>query len=639
MPCIKLSSGKTVCYGDEPTTYSQGGTIFFNHQPMNFDPGGKTGGNFHQFGTPQNISNLTAPNMKPATMEQFRKQQAQIVQNRASSPQSSGLKPVATTKPTNVLKANPTSTVKMPPVNTRIARTDSTQVARPNAQLFQAKLDQKENDPLGYAAAAKLAESRRGQSFGERLLDDSLQWMGENPELTALGLPLLALGAAEVIPGIAAETALLEAPAALTEAFETANSLYKGYQTINKGIDAGKNIASGNYAGAAGNVLDIGKSFIPAAKLNVAKDFSIDAASGALQGYGETGTLEGTARGAFDNTAGDRLAQQITGNKDTFGRNIIKDQLKSVEAGFKEGGFKEGGKTNKSLTEKDSKKAIDRAVKFEEGWLNSPMYKQMLEESVKKDDPVGFDSQYVNYITQKRKEGLGSWDAKAIPFDEKTREQFYPNKSSYQYQNNLHGFNYSEPFGETEIFGQTVPTLLGLPDLKASPDFFLLNPPGTAYNNEGYWVSPQKGYNQTFLKNTLPLFTFQDTSAHELSHATDWGGKFIPTSDEKLMASLADLKSNPGKIGMYDGIQQTYGQYVGMPTETRARLQSLRTLAKDRGLYDPYTQKATMDVLERFKKANNSQYRQLKHIYSDEDILKMLNTVSMNEDTNNSSMV
>ena len=119
----------------------------------------------------------------------------------------------------------------------------------------------------------------------------------------------------------------------------------------------------------------------------------------------------------------------------------------------------------------------------------------------------------------------------------------------------------------------------------------------------------------------------------------DWGGKFIPTSDIKLMHRLADTKSNPGKTGMFDGIKQTFAQYVADPSETRARLQSLRTLAKDKGLYDPYTQKATMNVLEDFKKYNNSQYKQLKQIYSDEDILKMLNTVSMNEGTTNSSMV
>ena len=42
MPCTKLSSGKTVCYGNDATTYSQGGTIFFNHQPVRFPDGGKT---------------------------------------------------------------------------------------------------------------------------------------------------------------------------------------------------------------------------------------------------------------------------------------------------------------------------------------------------------------------------------------------------------------------------------------------------------------------------------------------------------------------------------------------------------------------------------------------------------------------
>jgi len=41
MPCITLSSGKTVCHGNEPTTYSQGGTIFFNHVPVHFPDGGE----------------------------------------------------------------------------------------------------------------------------------------------------------------------------------------------------------------------------------------------------------------------------------------------------------------------------------------------------------------------------------------------------------------------------------------------------------------------------------------------------------------------------------------------------------------------------------------------------------------------
>jgi hypothetical protein len=314
-----------------------------------FALGGETGGNFHQFGTPQKSNtsssnfyrnNPTAPTIN---LDQFNKQQAKVAYNLANPAQAlkaSGLKPAPTTKPTNVLKANPTSTVNMPPINTRMARTDSTQVARPNAQTFQAKLDQQNNDPLGYAAAAKIAEGKPKDFLG-RLVSDSFDYLNQNPELKDLATiasPLLAIGAIETIPAIAAETTLLEAPAALTEAFETANALYKGYQTIDKGINAGKNVASGNYAGAAGNVLDIGKSFIPAANLNVAKDLTIDAASGALEGYGNTGTLTGTARGAFDNTAGDRLAGIITGNKDTFGRNIIKQQLKSVEAGFKKGG-------------------------------------------------------------------------------------------------------------------------------------------------------------------------------------------------------------------------------------------------------------------------------------------------------------
>jgi hypothetical protein len=593
MPCIKLSSGKTVCYGDEPTTYSQGGTIFFNHQPVRFDPGGGV-----------NI----APNMQPA-MEQFRKQQAQVAKNNANPFQSSGLKPDATTKPTNVLKVKPTSTVKMPPVNTRMARTDATQVARPNAQLFQAKLDQKENDPLGYAAAAKLAESRRGQGFGERLLDDSLQWMGENPELTAIAAPLAIMGAAEVIPGIAAETALLEAPAALTEAFETANSLYKGYQTINKGIDAGKNVASGNYAGAAGNVLDIGKSFIPAANLNVAKDLAIDTGVGALQGYGETGTLEGTARGAFDNTVVDRLAGKATGNKDTFGRNIVKDQLKSAEASFKDGGKTDDDKINKD------------AIAFHKGWLESPMYKQMLEASVDKDDPVGFDFMYRDFITQRRKEGIDNTEARILPFTEKLRQQVWPEKDADAWNNRLQGFAFQQP---DHVKGYYNPYM----------SFFNLNPKGTAYNNRYYTNVPTKGFNQIYTKNDTDKLELMDTQVHEFSHASDYGGSFIPPSDIKLMKSLSTRK-NPKAF--YEDADDDYKKYVAEPTETRARLQAMRELAQNKKIYDPYTQKATMKSLEDLKKLDRNAYHELRTIYTDQDILKLLNTISMNESTTNSS--
>lgn len=46
MPCIKLSSGKTVCYGDNTNEqYLSGGTIFFNHVPKHFKEGGETENN------------------------------------------------------------------------------------------------------------------------------------------------------------------------------------------------------------------------------------------------------------------------------------------------------------------------------------------------------------------------------------------------------------------------------------------------------------------------------------------------------------------------------------------------------------------------------------------------------------------
>ena len=626
MPCITLSSGKTVCYGE--STYQSGGYIIADNGLKNND-----------------ISKLTAPNMQGA-FNNFQKQQQQIKQNIANSNgmlpgQTTPVRP--TTTPTNVYKAPKTSNVT-PLMKPSVSAVSSTGVARPSASTIQAGIKAKEEDPLGYKAEAARMEANRGKSFTQRALEDAASWAEENKDAAAFMAPLAGLAALEVIPGIATEMAAIELPSALTEAYELGNAGYKGYQTIDKGVNAAQNLSKGNYAGAAGNLIEVGQAFIPSSKLTNKQSLGLDITSGALSGFGDTGTVEGTLRGTFDNTLGDRGAQKIVGDKNSLTRNFLKQNIKEFEQSLDPSNFNNGGyiiadggtgtkRKSNTVTKEEQDKFIKDAIAFQEGWLNSPMYKQMLESSVAKDDPVGFDSQYVNYITQKRREGLNAWDPTAIPFTEETRQTFYPEKQSYYYQNQLRGFNYEEPIGKTKVLGKDVPTLNAGPDLQASPDFFLLNKPGTAYNNSGYWMKPSKGFYKTYIKEDLPWWNFRDTTKHELDHATDWNGKFIPTSDIELMNKLrSDINLVPSQ-------SRDLAKDVAQPTETRSRLSSLRGLAKDIGFYDPYTEKATMDVLKKFKKANNSQYNQLRLIYSDEDILKMLNTISMNNNESNSNLV
>ena len=155
--------------------------------------------------------------------------------------------------------------------------------------------------------------------------------------------PLAGLAALEVIPGIATEMAAIELPSALTEAYELGNAGYKAYQTIDKGVNAAQNLSKGNYAGAAGNLIEVGQAFIPGSKLTNTQSLGLDITSGALSGFGDTGTIEGTLRGTFDNTVADRGAQKIVGDKNSLTRNFLKQNIKEFEQSLDPSNFNNGG--------------------------------------------------------------------------------------------------------------------------------------------------------------------------------------------------------------------------------------------------------------------------------------------------------
>ena len=151
------------------------------------------------------------------------------------------------------------------------------------------------------------------------------------------------------------------------------------------------------------------------------------------------------------------------------------------------------------------------------------------------------------------------------------------------------------------------------------------------------------------------------TSVHELSHSSDRPidgiNRLIPQKDidyikEHKAKMLGDSREYFDYLDYYKSLsnqelaeenknfQEFYTDYVGNPTETRARLNTVRYLAKKNNLYDPFTQKVTPEIFK--NKLKNFEYEkgdksgfdpmmQLKSLFGDEEIIYMLNNISQNE--------
>lgn len=128
--------------------------------------------------------------------------------------------------------------------------------------------------------------------------------------------------------------------------------------------------------------------------------------------------------------------------------------------------------------------------------------------------------------------------------------------------------------------------------------------------------------------NTIPL--------HEWSHAADDGGNRMPQSTTDLM--LSRMKENSLDIP-----KDQY--YYTRPTEYLGRMQPLRYLMEQEGLYDAGTQDFTKEDLEKAKQnktiKNNVHFQDLmKNVNSDEDFIELMNTVaSVNQKDNSRTMM
>lgn len=127
--------------------------------------------------------------------------------------------------------------------------------------------------------------------------------------------------------------------------------------------------------------------------------------------------------------------------------------------------------------------------------------------------------------------------------------------------------------------------------------------------------------------NISPMGRYkQSVYDHETSHTTDTvrtpDGKittYIPENDLALMKKLQ-------KKG---AVKDDYTKYISDPSEVRARINSVRADAKDRNIYDPYTEKMTR---KQYKKASSrgdiAPVLDLESIYGKRKTLKLINSIS-----------
>ena len=164
--------------------------------------------------------------------------------------------------------------------------------------------------------------------------------------------------------------------------------------------------------------------------------------------------------------------------------------------------------------------------------------------------------------------------------------------------------------------------------------------------------------------NIYPSGLNSGTEIHEVSHSSDrpvgfpyigvgggasyFGKRLIPKSSVQLSKpnplapqseidkGIAEAQYNKDKSRQFQ--LQDWKDYVTKPTEIRARLNTIRMMAQQQNIYDPFTEKISEDQYQNllkykpnFENPTMEPLNQLRDIYNDEQIRHMLNTFSKSE--------
>lgn len=290
--------------------------------------------------------------------------------------------------------------------------------------------------------------------------------------------------------------------------------------------------------------------------------------------------------------------------------------------------FQRGGLANKYKT-------------FLTDWNNSPMGQQMLNASVLKDNPVGPDFKNADNIRNARNILINNADVNINKFKNYKKQlikDFSPDDEDVK-----------STTGNSGIAGYYTPSdkdgIMSSITTDESSNLGTFRNPYIRYSGKNLpyayaaTIKPDiKTRIETHNHPSKRISDIEDTLIHELSHASDYGGFFMPLSDISKITDYAyyNREFPSGKPFMSIRPKKRLGEfqkYVADPTETRARLNSFRLAAKEQGIYDPFTQKITDLQLKRYKSSNEGYdpLQQLRTVYTDEQIIDLLNSVSKND--------
>lgn len=295
-----------------------------------------------------------------------------------------------------------------------------------------------------------------------------------------------------------------------------------------------------------------------------------------------------TAETGFGETLGDKeYIQKMSTGKYTP-EKAAKEVLFDNEFSVKKDDF-----TNYGVDQTINKH--NTALDFHEGWMNSPMYKEML----KKSSPQEWEElnrlrlQNFNDI---KNSGSGGYGLYSQPKD-------YPNRGGASYPST----------GQIEYY----PLSEGVTDISAHEISHSIDRNRILPNNE-------------YSARLIPLSN------------TDYIESIRPKSffDSPIYKNLDQDAKQYYKENPQDAEQKNeWINYVSEPTETRARLNAIRAISKESGIYDPYTEKVTPEIYNLLKTKNFESLdkegfdplKQLRGVYTDEQIMHMLNTISKND--------
>ena len=236
-------------------------------------------------------------------------------------------------------------------------------------------------------------------------------------------------------------------------------------------------------------------------------------------------------------------------------------------------------------------KKFQEALNYHKDWMSSPRYNEMLSASIHKTYPGRAQSMFMrNSYADVRKENLES----------------IPNLNTW----------YAQPEGNPKTGGWSY------------PDSGLVEVFPNGYNVNGL-MRHEVSHSVDTVKSDEDQYALGQ--GHRIK-GEPMTARAIPFSDKKLIFRAKDKKS-PALPNNYGA---KFTDYVSTPTETRARLNDIRGAAKERGIFDPFTQKVTPEIYKKLKKEKFEveadegfdALHQLRSVFSDDDILEMLNTIS-----------